>query len=64
MYCLPCAVVGLRVLYCELFGTQSQYEWGGASRATPTRPMVLQRIEKSLQRDSYDSADSRVERFF
>ena len=25
-------MVGLRVLYCELFGTQSQYEWVAATR--------------------------------
>ena len=45
-------LVGLRVLYCERSGMQSQYEKSGADRAMPfLGPTSLQQVEMSLRRD-------------
>ena len=51
-------LVGLRVLYCERSGMQSQYEKSGADRAMPfLGPTSLQQVEMSLRRDLYYGGD-------
>ena len=52
------SLAGLRVLYCERFGTQYQYEESGADRAMPfLDPTSLQQAEMSLRRDLYHGGD-------
>ena len=56
------SLAGLRVLYCERFGTQYQYEKSGADRAKPfLGPTSLQQVEMSLRRDLYYGSDREMQ---